>query len=59
MKKRKGLIKSGCIRRDKESLRKEMNRALDGMPNGFYYQYEIKVLTEKEYLAIENDKNKL
>ena len=55
----KGLTNSSCIRNSKDEIRKAVNKALNEMPNGFYYQYEIKVLTKKEYLAIENDKNKL
>ena len=54
LKKKEGLVKSSCIRHDKERLRKEMNKALKEMPDGFYYQYEIRVLTQREYIEIQN-----
>ena len=56
LKKKEGLVKSSSIRPDKESLRKEINRVLKEMPDGFYYQFELKVLTEKEYAEIEEKK---
>ena len=52
----KKLVRSESIRLGKQEIRDEINRALDEMPDGLYYEYSLKALTKEEYLQREKIK---